>query len=325
LYFTIAIPVRNGADYLREALDSALGQSFHDYEIVVSDNASEDATPQILAEYQRSHPNIRVLRPASALSLSGNWNNAYAAAQGEWVKILAHDDLLHANCLQRIAEELERTSPEWRARCGLVGTAEEWLFEGGKRFPNGYRTPDGRGLQLCNPAFLTDYLSGNSPVPLPAAVTATLHKAVLPDNAPFDERYFSSDTVFYMKIIRRFHYLYVPEVLCVNRIQAMAATRVSLAGKRCVNEAVSSSREALTEIGPQLPFRARMNLKLRPASVVASQISRALLRKEPSLAWSALRACPVTLLPIVPALAVRAFRRDRRKLSQIGLPAKAVL
>ena len=112
-YFTIAIPVRNGADYLREALDSALAQTFSDYEIVISDNASDDATPQIISEYQRAHGNTRVLRSDTGLSLSGNWNNTFSNARGEWVKILAHDDLLHANCLERIAEELERVPTEW--------------------------------------------------------------------------------------------------------------------------------------------------------------------------------------------------------------------
>lgn len=325
MLFTIAIPVRNGADYLRQALDSALAQTFRDFEIVVSDNASEDATPQILAEYRAKHPQLRVLRTPSMLSLSGNWNNAYAAAHGDWVKILAHDDLLHTMCLERIAQEIERTPAEWRAACGLIGTAEEWLFEGGKRWPNGYRTSDARAIRLDNPHYLHDYLMGATPISLPAAVTATLHKAVLPDEAPFDDRYFTSDTVSYLKIIRNFHYLYLPEVLCTNRIQAMAASRVSLAGKRYVNESVMSSREALLELGNTVPLRARMRIRCRPASVVASQISRALLRRELSLARSALSACPVSLLPLVPLLTVRALRRDLKKIRNIGLPARLVL
>jgi hypothetical protein len=330
-YFTIAIPVRNGADYLREALDSALAQTFSDYEIVISDNASEDATPQIISEYQRAHGNIRVLRSDTGLSLSSNWNNTFSNARGEWVKILAHDDLLHANCLERIAEELERVSREWRARCGLIGTAEEWLFEGGKRWAGGkrwlgsYRTPDGHGIRCNNPIFFTEYLKGTTPIPLPAAVTATLHKSVLPERGPFDERYFTSDTISYLQIIRRFHYLYIPEILCVNRIQAMAATRISLAGKRYVTEAVTSSREALAAIGNTVPLRARLRMRWRPASVVASQVSRALLRREPDLARGALGACPATLLPLVPLLTLRALRRDLRKIRDIGLPAKLVL
>ena len=128
--FTIAIPVRNGADYLRDALDSALSQTYRDYEIVVSDNASQDTTPEILLDYKRRFSHIRIARSETMLSLSENWNRVYGLAIGEWVKILAHDDLLHPQCLARIAQALSEAPDTWLSRCGIVGTGEEWLFEG---------------------------------------------------------------------------------------------------------------------------------------------------------------------------------------------------
>ena len=64
---TIGLPVYNGARYLAETLDSWLGQDYADFEMVVSDNASADETPAILADYQKRDSRIRMIRRESKL------------------------------------------------------------------------------------------------------------------------------------------------------------------------------------------------------------------------------------------------------------------
>ena len=51
---TIGLPTYNRAKYLREAIDSVLGQTFADFTLVISDNASTDETPEIVASYDDS-------------------------------------------------------------------------------------------------------------------------------------------------------------------------------------------------------------------------------------------------------------------------------
>ena len=59
---TLGVPVRNGAAMLAAALDSIVAQDYPNLEVVVSDNASTDATPEILRDYVQRYRHIRVIR-----------------------------------------------------------------------------------------------------------------------------------------------------------------------------------------------------------------------------------------------------------------------
>lgn len=89
---TLGVPVRNGAAMLRAALDSIVAQDYPNIEIIVSDNASDDATPEILAEYAARHPNMRVVRQEKALTAIDNFIFVLKEAKGEFFAWCAHDD-----------------------------------------------------------------------------------------------------------------------------------------------------------------------------------------------------------------------------------------
>jgi glycosyltransferase involved in cell wall biosynthesis len=89
---TLGVPVRNGAGMLRAALDSIVAQDYPNIEIVVSDNASDDATPDILAEYAARHPNMRVIRQEKPLTAIDNFLFVMREAKGEFFAWCAHDD-----------------------------------------------------------------------------------------------------------------------------------------------------------------------------------------------------------------------------------------
>src|SRR5262245_47250916 len=59
---SIGIPVYNGENFLAQTLDSLLAQTFRDFEIVISDNASTDRTPEICRAYARCDPRVRYVR-----------------------------------------------------------------------------------------------------------------------------------------------------------------------------------------------------------------------------------------------------------------------
>ena len=67
---TIGVPVRNGEDFLAEALDSALAQEYPNLEILISDNASVDATPDICRRYAEADPRVRWWRNAENAGFS---------------------------------------------------------------------------------------------------------------------------------------------------------------------------------------------------------------------------------------------------------------
>src|SRR5262245_28937104 len=103
---SLCIPVWNGAAFLPEALASALGQTFRDFELLVVDDASDDASAAIAAA--TGDPRLRVLRNERRLGIPGCWNRCLAEAGGEYVKFLFQDDLLAPGALATLVDALER-------------------------------------------------------------------------------------------------------------------------------------------------------------------------------------------------------------------------
>lgn len=90
---TVGMPVYNGEEFIGEALDAVLAQTYTDFELLIADNASDDATPDIIAEYAAADPRIRHVRHDRNLGSAGNHNHLLHAADTELFKWAAADDL----------------------------------------------------------------------------------------------------------------------------------------------------------------------------------------------------------------------------------------
>jgi glycosyltransferase involved in cell wall biosynthesis len=88
---SVIMNVRNGASTLREALDSVLRQSFHDWELIVWDDRSTDESARIIAEYQ--DPRIRYVQSPEETSLGKARGHAIRQAAGAWLAFLDQDDV----------------------------------------------------------------------------------------------------------------------------------------------------------------------------------------------------------------------------------------
>lgn len=105
---SIGLPVYNGENYLREAIESVLAQTFKDFELIISDNASTDRTENICREYAAKDPRVRYYRNEKNLGSAKNFNLAFKLSSGEYFKWLAHDDTLEPQFLERCVELLDR-------------------------------------------------------------------------------------------------------------------------------------------------------------------------------------------------------------------------
>ncbi len=105
---SIGLPVYNGQQYLRQALDSLLAQTFSDFELIISDNASSDATPEICREYAARDPRIRCVRHEVNRGAAWNFNYVFGLARGVYFKWHAHDDMLEPSFLERCVTMLDR-------------------------------------------------------------------------------------------------------------------------------------------------------------------------------------------------------------------------
>lgn len=104
---SIGIPVRNGEDYLEEAIRSVLAQDFDDLELVVCDNASTDRTREIIADWAASDRRVVALANPHNLGAAPNYNRVFAAARGTYFRWLAHDDRLLPGYLSRAVALLD--------------------------------------------------------------------------------------------------------------------------------------------------------------------------------------------------------------------------
>lgn len=89
---SIGMPVYNGEKSIREALDSLLAQTFTDFELIISDNASTDGTEAICREYVERDPRIRYVRQSENRGPIANFQFVLEEAVGEYFMWAAHDD-----------------------------------------------------------------------------------------------------------------------------------------------------------------------------------------------------------------------------------------
>jgi glycosyltransferase involved in cell wall biosynthesis len=104
---SIGLPVYNGENYLSEALDALLGQSYTDFELIISDNASTDRTEEICRTYAARDDRIRYIRQPVNIGAVPNHNLVFRESRGELFKWAGHDDLYGRDLLRRCVEALD--------------------------------------------------------------------------------------------------------------------------------------------------------------------------------------------------------------------------
>ncbi|WP_041596220.1 glycosyltransferase family 2 protein [Halothece sp. PCC 7418] len=105
---SIGLPVYNGERFLRETLDSILAQTFEEFELIISDNASTDKTAEICQEYLAKDQRVRYFRNSENLGAARNYNRTFELATGQYFKWAAGDDLLAPEYLERCVAVLDR-------------------------------------------------------------------------------------------------------------------------------------------------------------------------------------------------------------------------
>src|SRR3954467_5074495 len=89
---TVGLPTYNGEDYLASALDSLLAQTFTDFELIISDNASTDATESICREYAAKDARIRYIRQEKNRGAASNFRFVLDKSGGKYFMWAACDD-----------------------------------------------------------------------------------------------------------------------------------------------------------------------------------------------------------------------------------------
>ncbi|MGB3544518.1 glycosyltransferase family 2 protein, partial [Rubrivirga sp.] len=207
----IALPVYNGEAYLEGALEALCAQTELDWVALVTDNASTDATAEIVLEAAAADPRLRYSRNETNLGANGNFNRAMALAVetgARYAKWAAHDDVLHPAYLERCLAALDDRPDAVGAHSAIrlvdddggpypfdleaggfrVGASDVWGWTPEKTAPLDGRDPARRLLQFLRAklgewmiygVFRSDALAATRPFAMPGVEDALCAELLL--------------------------------------------------------------------------------------------------------------------------------------------------
>lgn len=105
--YSVLLPTRNGGKYLRYTIESILNQNHSDFELIVSDNANDDETEDVIHSFSHDK-RMKAIRLASPVSVVDNWNAAYHQSSGEYILMMGDDDYLLPEYFNTMDAILER-------------------------------------------------------------------------------------------------------------------------------------------------------------------------------------------------------------------------
>lgn len=101
---SICLPVYNGERHLAQAIESALGQTFSDFELLIADDVSQDSSEDIARRYAKQDSRIVYWKNDENKGLFGNYNETLKRSSGQYLKPFAQDDVFEPNMLARMLD-----------------------------------------------------------------------------------------------------------------------------------------------------------------------------------------------------------------------------
>jgi glycosyltransferase involved in cell wall biosynthesis len=105
---SIGMPVYNGEKYISKAIDSIICQTYPDFVLIISDNASTDRTHEICLEYLKADNRIKYFRNKKNIGGPNNYNRVFGLSQTEFFKWAAYDDVLAPDFLKKCINILDK-------------------------------------------------------------------------------------------------------------------------------------------------------------------------------------------------------------------------
>jgi glycosyltransferase involved in cell wall biosynthesis len=211
---SIGLPVYNGENFLAEALDSLLAQTFTDFELIISDNASTDKTREICEAYAAQDARIHYYCNETNIGGSRNFNRVFEMARGTYFKWAAHDDICAPTFLERCVEVLDN-DPEV-ILCWPRGQSIDTYGNALETFPP-------KPMLNSSQAHERFHECINVPHEL-ASIFGVMRTEVL-QKTRLMGHYPSSDRVLLGELSIRGRFYEVPEVLFLNRNHAKRFSR----------------------------------------------------------------------------------------------------
>ena len=215
---SVVTPVYNGERHLRECIESVLAQTYSNWHYVIVDNCSTDGTLAIAHEYAQRDSRIRVHRNTQFVKAIANYNNAVrqTATDSEYTKVVAADDWLFPECLDRMV-----AFAECHPAVGIVG-AYQLCGRGVAWDGVSYPTVVVKGRQACR----AELLGGPHVFGTP---TTLLYRSVLIRSREsfYNESNIHADTEACVEFLEHWDFGFVHQILTFNRKEDGSLTSFS--------------------------------------------------------------------------------------------------
>ena len=219
---SVVTPVFNGARFLAECIDSVIAQTYANWEYVIVDNCSTDATLEIAQRYAAADPRVRVHHCDVLLDLPANHNRAFGliSPESKYCKVVSADDWLFPGCLEQMVAVAE-ANPS----VGLVGSYQ--LSGGGGNWRNWHvrwdQVPYPSGI-VPGRDIMRLYMMGG--IEVFGSPTSLLYRADIVRRHPrfFPNDAIHADTSACCLTLLESDYAFVHQVLSYERVHCVRAT-----------------------------------------------------------------------------------------------------
>ena len=205
---SVFTPAYNTEKYIRESIESIINQTYSNWEYLIVNNQSTDNTLDIIREYVRKDPRIRVLTNDQFLGQIQNWNSGLSriSPHSKYCKILHADDWLYPECIEKMVGLAEKNP-----RVGIVGSyridENQVNLDG---LDPGISVVSGR--EICRMYLLGQMFVFGSPS------TLLFTSEIIRANNPFyDEQEIHADTYLCLRILESYDFGFIHQVLSYTR------------------------------------------------------------------------------------------------------------
>ena len=228
---SIALPVFNGANFIKEAIESILLQDSTDFELVIVDNASTDNTIQIINEFQ-SDARLKLIACENHVGQVENVNRSVTYCIADWIHFFCHDDIMLQGCVTEIVKIIKSLPKD--NSIALISHQPAWLFMNNiVKAP--FNTIEGKTImdydyfynhaKISNVSYKThpkkstaeNIINGKNSY-FPALTTAIVKKGVFLELGSFDNKYIHFDIFLWMRLVKNYDYLETNVAMTLTRI-----------------------------------------------------------------------------------------------------------
>jgi glycosyltransferase involved in cell wall biosynthesis len=159
---SVGMPAYNSEKDIRSSLDAILSQTFSDFELIISDNASTDSTQSICEEYAAKDKRIRYVRNETNIGASGNYNAVFNCSHGKYFKWASSNDYCAPTFLEKCVEALEKNKDAVLAypRTRLFSSNIENYFDYPESLNATQKSPEERMLYVMDNLRLNNIMNG---------------------------------------------------------------------------------------------------------------------------------------------------------------------